>query len=169
MTQYLCILSPPIYLATPTTATYRVCIGVHPDHLTIEGMLRWCREFPPSVDRRFFHGHPPEGWNGADNLGWTNGGIDLTVIFEQQKLQIMKNPSFQTWILHVARKDACYLLFSWMGSNTCVRINLCRERRLPATFLRSLGTRFGAPVWRKLFFFAKETMFMVDVILACMS
>lgn len=75
MRQYLCILSPPIYLATPTTATYRVCIRVHPDDLTIEGMLRWCREFPPSVDRRFFHGHPPEGWNGADNLGWTNWGV----------------------------------------------------------------------------------------------
>ena len=56
-----------------------------------------------------------------------------------------------------------------MGSNTWGRINLCRERSVPATFLRSLGMRFGAPVWRKLFFFAKETMFMFDVILASMS
>lgn len=84
---YLFILSPPIYVATPTTATYRVCIGVHPDHLTIEGMLRWCREFPPFVDRRFFHGHPPQGWNGADNLGWPKGKIPI-LIFEQQ---IIKN------------------------------------------------------------------------------
>ncbi len=99
--QYLFILSPPIVLATPTShlsCLHRLsATPLNPHDVTIKGMLWWRREFPPFVDLRIFHGHPPWGWNGmAEDFGWTNGG---TQFLSQKMGKHFSNPEFN-WQEH---------------------------------------------------------------------
>ena len=103
--QYLFILSPPIFLATPTShlsCLHRLfATPVNPHDVTIKGMLWWRREFPPFVDLRIFHGHPPWGW-----MEWRRISVDKwgNPIFDPKKGKHFSNPEFHKWQEH-----ACFL------------------------------------------------------------
>lgn len=149
--QYLFILSPPIYLATPTTATYRVCIGVHPTTWSSKACCDDAESSLHLLTADFFMATRLR--DEMERIIWAGQmGGDLN-FWATKILKIMQHLSFQAWIEHVARKDACYLLFSWMGSNTCGRIDLCRERSVPATFFEEFRHALWSACVAKTVFF----------------